>query len=167
MIVVPESMMVSKLLEVVLEPAIAFAPVACQKPVEVSILWNSTEPLYLEVSVPPKKSSDPVDASLKPKEPALATSCDIAVLKKGFCSRIYLQRTVRYVIKQQQTWSRLEMAGQARPRIPSAGSSANSLESVVTGEKYWFFTVRPPTVTRGTISICTSLLSGTHQCRYR
>ena len=29
----------------------------------------------------------------------------------------------------------MEMAGQARPRMPSMGSLANELESVVTGEK--------------------------------
>ena len=84
MMVVPESMIVSKLLEVVLEPAMALPPVACQKPVDVSMLCASTEPLNLEESVPPKNSSDPEDASLKPKTPALAVPLAIALLKKGF-----------------------------------------------------------------------------------
>lgn len=39
------------------------------------------------------------------------------------------------------------MAGNARPRMPSMGSSANELERVVTGAKYWLFAVRPATVT--------------------
>lgn len=54
MMVVPESMMVSKLLTAVLEPAMAFAPVACQKPVEVSMVWYSMEPEYLALSRPPR-----------------------------------------------------------------------------------------------------------------
>ena len=54
MIVVPESMMVLKLETTVLVPTSALAPVASQKPVEVSMLWYSIEPVYLAVSVPPR-----------------------------------------------------------------------------------------------------------------
>ena len=53
--VVPESMIVSKLETAAVEPTRAFAPVACQKPVDVSMEWYSMEPVYLEVSVPPRK----------------------------------------------------------------------------------------------------------------
>lgn len=45
------------------------------------------------------------------------------------------------------TAPRFEMAGKARPRIPSMGSSANELESVVTGEKVCPVTDKPATVT--------------------
>ena len=54
MMVVPESMIVSKLLFAVLLPTTLCAPGACQKPVEVSMAWYSIEPVYLEVSVPPR-----------------------------------------------------------------------------------------------------------------
>ena len=84
MMVVPESMMVSKLETAAEEPTMAFAPVACQKPVEVSMEWYSIEPEYLEVSVPPRKRFEPEDASLKPKTPAVTLPCAIAVLKGGF-----------------------------------------------------------------------------------
>lgn len=45
------------------------------------------------------------------------------------------------------TSPRLEIEGNARPRIPSIGSPLNELDRVVTGEKYWFLAVRPATVT--------------------
>lgn len=45
------------------------------------------------------------------------------------------------------------MAGYARPRRPSIGSSAKELERVVTGEKYCFVTVTPATVTACSVSI--------------
>ncbi len=84
MMVVPESMMVSKPDTAVLEPAMAFAPVACQKPVDVSMEWYSIEPVYLEVSVPPRRSVEPEEASLNPKTPAVVLPWLIAVLKTGF-----------------------------------------------------------------------------------
>jgi hypothetical protein len=77
-------MIVSKLLTAVLEPAIAFAPVACQNPVEVSMEWYSIEPVYLDVSVPPRKSVEPEEASLKPKTPVETLPSLMSVLKKGF-----------------------------------------------------------------------------------
>ena len=46
-----------------------------------------------------------------------------------------------------RTAFRLEIAGQARPRMPSMGSEANELERVVTGEKVCPLAVRPATVT--------------------
>lgn len=85
MMVVPESMMVSNPETAVLEPAMAFPPVACQKPVDLSMVWYSIEPLYFEVSVPPRKSVEPEEASLKPKTPAVVLPSLIAVLKTGFC----------------------------------------------------------------------------------
>lgn len=45
MIVVPLSMIVSKPDAATVEPTYAFAPVICQKPVEVSTSWNSSEPV--------------------------------------------------------------------------------------------------------------------------
>ena len=41
-----------------------------------------------------------------------------------------------------RTAFRLEIAGQARPRMPSMGSEENELERVVTGEKVCLVTAR-------------------------
>lgn len=87
MIVVPESMIVLKFETTVLPPAEMLAPLACQKPVELATVWYSIEPLYRLVLVPPKKSSEPVEASLKPKTPEETVPWLIKVLKKGFCAR--------------------------------------------------------------------------------
>jgi hypothetical protein len=46
--------------------------------------WYSIEPVYLEVSVPPRKRLEPEEASLKPKTPEETLPCEMAVLKKGF-----------------------------------------------------------------------------------
>ena len=62
MMVVPESMIVSKPVLGCFEPTTDLAPVACQKPVEVSMSWYSMSPEYLEVSVPPRKSVEPLEA---------------------------------------------------------------------------------------------------------
>ena len=76
-------MMVSKLLLGFVPPTTVFAPVACQAPVEVLTPWYSIEPVYCEVSVPPRKSDEPVEASLKPNTPALTLPWLIRELKKG------------------------------------------------------------------------------------
>lgn len=83
MMVVPESIMVWKLETTVFPPAVMLAPVACQNPLEVTV-WYSMEPVYLAVSVPPSRSSEPVVASLNPKTPAETVPWLIRVLKKGF-----------------------------------------------------------------------------------
>lgn len=83
MMVVPESMIVSKLEFVVFVPTTALAPVACQKPVEVSMEWYSIEPVYLEVSVPPRNKVDPLEASLKPNTPEETTPAVTALLNQG------------------------------------------------------------------------------------
>lgn len=128
MIVVPESMIVSKFVFVFLVPTTALAPVACQNPVDVSTEWYSTEPVYLLVSVPPRNSVEPDDARWNPNTPALTLPSLTAVLKNGF-------------------WPRFEIEGYASPSRPSMGSPWNELDSVVTGEKYWPVTVIPATVT--------------------
>lgn len=53
MMVVPESMIVSKLEATVFPPTDTAAPVACQKPLLVTG-WYSTEPLKWLESVPPR-----------------------------------------------------------------------------------------------------------------
>jgi len=54
MMVVPESMIVSKPLTIVLPPDLMEAPVICQNPVEVSTLWNSILPVYKLLLAPPR-----------------------------------------------------------------------------------------------------------------
>lgn len=65
MMVVPESIIVSK----PETAAMALAPLACQNPVVLSTVWYSIEPVYVAKSVPSRKSSEPEEASLKPKTP--------------------------------------------------------------------------------------------------
>ena len=84
MMVVPESMIVSKFFTMAFEPRIALAPVTCQKPFELSTVWYSMAPEYFVVSVPPRNSEESDDANLKPKTPALVLCCAIALLKNGF-----------------------------------------------------------------------------------
>lgn len=54
MIVVPESIMVSKSDTAVVLPDAMLAPVICQKPVDVSTSWNSIEPEYRSELAPPR-----------------------------------------------------------------------------------------------------------------
>lgn len=100
MMVVPESMMVSKFFAATASPTFALAPVTCQNPDELSTSWNSRSPVYFSVSVPPRKSSEPLLARKNPNWLFWTTPCSLAVLKKGFCFMF-------------------DMAGNANPRIPS------------------------------------------------
>lgn len=77
--------------------ALRVAPEACQNPVLESTGWNSILPVNKRLFVPPRKSSDPVEASLKPKTDCETAFCLIAVLKNG-------------------SFLRLEIAGNANPR---------------------------------------------------
>lgn len=56
MMVVPESMTVSKPEPAVVLPTNALAPVACQKPVDVSISWYSILPVNRSWTVSKKKT---------------------------------------------------------------------------------------------------------------
>lgn len=153
MIVVPESMIVSNPLLAIFDPTTAFAPVACQNPVDVSIWWNSISPLYRSGLVPPRNSSEPDDASLKPNTPEETTPSSIALLNHGFYEERERRQHTRplhprlVITSKRRTWLRFEIAGQARPRMPSIGSSLNVLDSVVTGAKYCPETFRPATAT--------------------
>ena len=77
--------------------ALRLAPVACQNPVLESTEWNSIAPENNLLFVPPRKSSEPVEASLKPKTDCETAFCLVAVLKNGSCLRF-------------------EIAGNANPR---------------------------------------------------
>lgn len=85
MIVVPESMIVENPLVVVFFPTTALAPLACQNPFEVDTLWYSIDPVYSWLLVPPKNSSDPDDASLKPNTPDEIVPADFRLLNHGVC----------------------------------------------------------------------------------
>lgn len=76
---------------------LTLAPGTCQNPTLGSTLWNSRSPENNWLFVPPRKSSEPVEASLKPKTDCETAFCLVAVLKNGSCLR-------------------LEIAGNANPR---------------------------------------------------
>ena len=83
MIVVPVSMTASKPVLPTATPfAAACPPPICQYPT-CETLWNSGVPVYREVFVPPRKSSAPVDASLKLNSPDGMALWFIAVWKNG------------------------------------------------------------------------------------
>ena len=91
MIVLPESMIVSNLLEETLWPLTdTEAPPICQKPSLLDSRWNSMSPVNRSSFVPPMNSSEPVCDNLKEKTPSGAVPCETAVKKNGFCGQATL-----------------------------------------------------------------------------
>lgn len=84
MIVLPESMMVSKSETAFLPPTETDALPICQKPMFVfETGWNSTAPEKSFAFLPPTNSSEPDEASLNENSPSLTAPCLTAVKKKG------------------------------------------------------------------------------------
>lgn len=102
--------------------------------------------------------------SLKANSFCAACFCLNAVTKKGSCQdlRIRSDGTKLHGVNVLRTCPKLEIAGNANPKMPSAGSPTNSGDSDVIAEKYCCVALTPPTVTEETSVSCGCIFDNPH-----